>query len=336
MKEITFLKQNAPKWEKYEKLVENSASVKPAELTDMFIELTDDLSYAGTNYGETKTLAYVNSLASRVHHLVYKNKKEPGNRIAHFYAFELPLMFGKYRKQLLYSFIVTAVATLLGIFSQYFDDSFSRLILGDQYVDDTIERIKNGNPLGIYGEKNSFYMFVMIAINNIRVSFVAFVFGLLTAFGTSFLLAFNGIMLGCFFTMLFQYGVGAEAMKVVWIHGTIEISSIVIAGCAGFVLGNSFIFPGTYTRLEALIRAGKDGLKIVIGLVPFFIAAGFLEGFVTRYTKMPLWLSISIIGISFLCIVQYFIVFPYFLGKTYGTKNNAPSIPPLQDSTIKL
>jgi uncharacterized membrane protein SpoIIM required for sporulation len=322
MKEITFLKQNAPKWEKYEKLVENKAPVKPAELTDMFIELTDDLSYASTNYGETKTLAYVNSLASHVHHLVYKNKKESGNRLARFYAFELPLMFGKYRKQLLYSFIVTAVATILGIFSQRFDDSFSRLILGDEYVDNTIERIKNGNPLGIYGEGNSFYMFVAITMNNIKVSFMAFVVGLLTSFGTSFLLAFNGIMLGCFLTMLFQYGAGAEAMKVVWIHGTIEISSIIIAGCAGFVLGNSFIFPGTYTRMEALVRGGKDGMKIVIGLVPFFITAGFLEGFITRYTKMPLWLSLCIIGISFLGMVQYFIVYPFLLQKHHGIKND--------------
>jgi uncharacterized membrane protein SpoIIM required for sporulation len=313
MKEITFLKQNAKKWENYEKAVSDNKPVKPAELTDMFIELTDDLSYANTNYKQSKTNEYVNSLASRIHHLVYKNKKESGNRFIRFYTYELPAMFARYHKNLFYSFLITAVATLIGVLSQIYDDSFARLILSDGYVDETIERIKNGNPIGIYGEHEQFYMFIYITFNNIKVAFTAFVFGLATAFGTSLFLIYNGIMLGCFFTLFYQYGVLEKALKVIWIHGTIEISAIIIAGCAGLVLGNSFIFPKTHTRLQSFVRGGKDGLKIVIGLVPFFIAAGFLESFVTRYTEMHIALSLAIIIGSFLFIVCYFIILPILL-----------------------
>jgi uncharacterized membrane protein SpoIIM required for sporulation len=312
MKEITFLKQNAQKWEGYEKNL-NEKKIDPAELTDMFVELTDDLSYASTNYSKTNTVSYVNSLASRVHHLVYKNKKETGNRFVKFYAYELPAMFGKYHSYLFYSFLVTAVATLVGVVSQLYDDSFVRLILGDYYVDATIERIRKGNPIGIYGEGNQFYMFVAITVNNIKVAFTAFVFGLATAFGTSLMLIYNGIMLGCFFTLFYQFNVIDKALKVVWIHGTLEISAIIVAGCAGFVLGNSFIFPKTHTRMHSFMRGGRDGLKIVIGLVPVFIMAGFLESFVTRYTEMHLALSLTIIISSFIFIVGYFIVYPFYL-----------------------
>lgn len=320
MKEITFLKQNAEKWDGYEKAISNREGVKPAQLTEMFIELTDDLSYANTNYERSKTNEYVNSLTSKVHHLVYKNKKESGNRFVKFYSTELPMMFGRYHKYLFYSFVVTALATLVGVLSQIYDDGFVRLILGDYYVDSTIERIKKGNPIGIYGEGNQFLMFVQITINNIKVSFTAFIFGLATAFGTSFMLLFNGIMLGCFFTLFYQYNVLDKALKVVWIHGTLEISAIIIAGCAGFVLGNSYLFPKTHTRIQAFKRGGKDGLKIVIGLVPVFIMAGFLESFVTRYTEMELWLSFSIIGSSLLFIVFYFIAYPIYLKSKYGLK----------------
>lgn len=313
MKEITFLKQNAEKWENYEKSISNNGQVKPAELTEMFIELTDDLSYANTNYERSKTHEYVNGLTSKVHHLVYKNKKESGNRFVRFYALELPMMFARYHKYLYYSFVVTALATLVGVLSQIYDDGFVRLILGDYYVDTTIERIKRGNPIGIYGEGNQFLMFVQITKNNITVAFTAFVFGLATAFGTSMMLIFNGIMLGCFFTLFYQYNVLDKALKVVWIHGTLEISAIIIAGCAGFVLGNSYLFPKTHTRMQAFKRGGMDGLKIVIGLVPVFIAAGFLESFVTRYTEMELWLSFTIIGSSLLFIVGYFIAYPIYL-----------------------
>ncbi len=317
MKEITFLKQNAAKWEGYEKVLDEKKDVHPAKITEMFIELTDDLSYANTNFDQTNTNLYVNGMASRVHHLVYKNKKETGNRFVTFYTKELPLLFGRYHKQLFYSFIVTAIATIVGVLSQIYDDSFVRLILGDYYVDYTLENIKKGNPLAIYGEENQFLMFVQITINNIRVSFLAFVFGLCTAFGTSFFLAYNGVMLGCFFAMFYQNNVLDKALKVVWIHGALEISAIVIAGCAGFVLGNSFIFPGTHTRMRAFMRGGKDGLKIVIGLVPVFITAGFLESFVTRYTEMHIALSLAIIGLSFAFIIGYFIVLPIYLKKKY-------------------
>jgi len=313
MKEITFLKQNAQKWEEYEKVMDEKQNIHPAKLTDMFIEATDDLAFTNTNYNQSTTNAYVNGIASRIHHLVYKNKKETGNRFVTFYTKELPLLFGRYHKNLFYAFIVTAIATLIGVLSQLYDDSFVRLILGDYYVDYTIENIKKGNALGIYGEGNQFLMFVQITLNNVRVSFIAFVFGLLTAFGTSFFLMYNGIMLGCFFALFYQHNVLTKALKVVWIHGNLEISAIIIAGCAGFVLGNSFVFPKTHTRMQSMMRGGKDGLKIVIGLVPVFICAGFLESFVTRYTEMHWALTAFIIGTSFIFIVGYFIVLPIYL-----------------------
>ncbi len=318
MKEITFLKQNEKKWLDYEQKLKGEEKINPAELTNMFVELTDDLSYSNTNYPQTRTQIYVNSLASKVHHLVYKNRKETGNRFISFFVYEIPMFFSKYHKQLFYSFLIFFVATTLGVVSQLYDDGFVRLILGDGYVDVTIERIKNGNALGIYGEDNQFLMFVFITLNNIKVSFVAFACGMLTAFGTAFFLAYNGVMLGCFFTMFYQYNVLDKALKVVWIHGTLEISAIILAGCAGIVLGNSFIFPQTHTRMHAFKTAMKDGLKIVLGLVPIFIIAGFLESFVTRYTEMHIALSLTIIGLSFAFIIFYFIFLPIYFKRKYS------------------
>ncbi len=72
--------------------------------------------------------------------------------------------------------------------------------------------------------------------------------------------------------------------------------------------------------MQAFKRGGKDGLKIVIGLVPIFIAAGFLESFVTRYTEMGLDLSLTVIILSFLFIVGYFVVLPIHLKNKYKLK----------------
>ncbi|HXU25705.1 MAG TPA: stage II sporulation protein M [Bacteroidia bacterium] len=319
MREITFLKEQASKWQDFEKLL-NEKNANPQKLAGLFIEVTDDLSYARTHYPTSKTTQYLNGLAARVHQEIYKNKKESRGRFFTFWKTEVPLIMFKYRKQLLLSFSIFAIFTLLGFISEIYDENFVRFVLGDGYVDATIERIRKGNPLGIYGEDEQTGMFLRITINNIFVSFIVFVMGLLFSFGTAYQLFRNGVMLGAFQGFFWKYNLFAKSLLVVWIHGTFEISAIIIAGAAGFVLGNSLLYPGTYKRIESLKIGARNSLKIIIGIVPVFIVAGFLESFVTRYTNMPLWLSLFIILGSLTCVVGYFIVYPLYVSKKMSTK----------------
>lgn len=323
VKEITFLKQNAEKWEKIENGINTGSISNPREISEIFIELTNDLSYARTYYPQSKTTEYLNGLTANIHQTIYKNKKEEKGRFKRFWAKEVPGLFGKYHKQLFIAFLVFAVSAVIGFVSQVYNDDFVRLILGDSYVNETLERIKNGNPMGIYGETAEGPMFFVITINNIKVSFIAFIMGMLFSLGTAYLLFTNGIMLGAFHAMFFNHSVFIKSLLVVYIHGTLEISAIIIAGCAGFVLGNSFMFPGTYTRLASFKKGALDSLKIVIALIPVFITAGFFESFVTRYTNMPLWLSLLIIFGSLSFIIWYFIIFPIVLTKKNKYESNA-------------
>ena len=323
MKEITFLKQNSEKWEKYETSLDKKELENPAKVAEMFVELTDDFSYSKSNFTGSKTTSYLNSLTSRVHQLVYKNKSESNKRVFNFWKAELPTIFGKYHHLLLLAFIIGIVGTIIGWVSQLYDDSFVRIIMGDEYVDTTIERIKNGNPIGVYGEMPESFMFFYISINNIKVSFMMFAAGMFFSIGAGLYAIYNFIMLGSFFALFYQYNVLGKALKVIWIHGTIEMSVITIACCAGFILGNSFMFPDTHSRLESFKRGARDGIKIVFGLIPLFICAGFLESFVTRYTEMDLWLSLTIIFGSLTFLVWYFIYLPikYKHNKYATTKN---------------
>ncbi len=75
------------------------------------------------------------------------------------------------------------------------------------------------------------------------------------------------------------------------------------------------MFPGTYTRMQSFKRGAIDSLKITVALIPIFITAGFLESFVTRYTNMPLWLSLLIILSSLSFIIWYFIILPITITK---------------------
>jgi len=306
MKEALFVKQNTEKWQHYDQMQQSN----PDEIANQFIEITNDLAYAKTFYPNSKTTAYLNGLASKLHQSVYKNKKEKTNRFIHFWKIELPLLFLKHRKQIYYAFIFFIISCAIGAISAKYDDTFVRLIMGDGYVNMTNENIAKGDPFGVYKQSNGFLMFTQIGLNNIFVALYTFVMGILFSFGSIVSLFRNGIMLGSFQYFFFSKGLGLQSVLVIWIHGTLEISAIVLAGAAGLVLGNSLLFPKTYTRMQSVIMGAKDGLKMVLGLVPIFIIAAFLESFVTRHTEMPLLLSALILILSAAFIIWYVFIYP--------------------------
>jgi uncharacterized membrane protein SpoIIM required for sporulation len=310
MKEAAFVKHNKPRWEEFESVVQRQQKADPDRIAELFIQVTDDLSFARTRYPNSRTVKYLNAIASKVHTEIYKNRREDKNRFFTFWKYEVPEVMGGIQKPLLYAFIIFVVAGVIGAVSAYYDDTFVRLIMGDGYVNMTLENIKNGNPTKVYAGESELMMFFSITWNNIMVSFRVFVFGVLASIGTGFYLFYNGLMVGTFIMFFATEQQLSQAFPVIMLHGTIELSSIVIAAAAGFTMGNSLLFPGTYARLTSFKMGAMKGLKIIMGLVPFFILAGFIESFVTRYAFMHWSLKAGIIGLSAMLMIYYFVIYP--------------------------
>ncbi len=320
MKEVTFIRRNIEKWKNIEKVVEKAARLSPDQLADAYTDLTADLAFAQTHYPNSRITIYLNNLASALHNEIYRNKKERWSRIITFWMREVPLTMYDARRELLVSFIIFIVSVLIGILSTAYDPDFVRLILGDRYVDMTLNNIANGTPMAVYGSSSETPMFLGITFNNIMVSFYCFVMGIFTSFGTGYVLFTNGIMVGAFQAFFYQHGLLWESSLAIWLHGTLEISAIIVAGAAGLALGNGWLFPGTYSRLESFRRGAKRGMKIVVGTIPIFIMAGFIEGFLTRHTELPDILRLGIILLSLAFIIFYYIYLPN-RKKTWNHRN---------------
>ncbi len=319
MKEAAFVEQNRNQWKQFQDLAAEKNNADPDRLAELFIRITDDLSYSRTFYPKSKTTKYLNTIAASLHNRIYRNRKENKGRLRRFWLFELPLEFASARRQILLSFVIFVVSMLIGIVSSAYDDTFVRLILGDSYVNMTLANIEKGDPMAVYKSMNETDMFFGITFNNIRVSFITFIGGALISIGAVYSLFLNGLMLGAFQYFFVAHGLFWDSAKVIWIHGTIEISSIIIAGAAGLTMGNALLFPGTFTRFQSFRQGAYRGLKLAVGLVPLFIVAGFLESFVTRYASMPWPLSLLIIGSSAIGVIYYIIVYPIILTrKNYG------------------
>jgi uncharacterized membrane protein SpoIIM required for sporulation len=313
LREGLFIKKNKDRWEE----IQDGTTTDPDEMAKNFTQLVDDLAYAKTFYPTSRVTQYINAMASRIFLGIYQNRKEESNRLVKFWKYDVPDTMYRHRLTVLFTLCFFLLFFVVGFFSARQDPPFIREVLGDGYVDLTERNIEEGNPFGIYGDENSLYMFVRIMLNNIRVSFTYFFQGLLLGIPTMMNLGKEAIRLGAFEQMFFAKGLGLQAVVTVLIHGLLELTAIIIACAGGLIMGKSALFPGTISRIDAFRNGTKDGVKLIVALIPIFVIAALLESYVTRYYKMPLAYSISILAVCSLFVLWYFVLYPY---KLYNPK----------------
>lgn len=309
LREGLFIKKNKDRWEQ----VQQGTTTDADETARQFIELTDDLAYAKTFYPNSRTTQYINSLAAKIYLGIYENRREDSSRLLTFWKYDVPQVIYRYRRTILFCLFVFLLFFAVGFFSSLHDETFVREALGEDYVAMTEKNIEEGNPFGVYRSGNSFFMWLGIMINNIMVSLFYFVKGILFGILSLTELIKEAIRLGAFEHMFYAKGLGTQAVITILIHGMLELTAIIIACAAGVIMGKSILFPGTLTRLDALRTGVKDGLKIIIGLMPIFMLAAFFEGFVTRHYQMPLALSLLLLLISGTFVAGYFVIYPVWL-----------------------
>lgn len=325
MREVAFIKQNKEKWLEFEQAIFGKAKKNPDELASLYIHLVNDLSFAQTYYPKSKTVVYLNHLASLTYQKIYKTKREETNRIVHFFKTEVPLIVYQNRRYVLYAFVLFFVFIGIGVLSASQDDTFVRLIMGDQYVNMTLENIEKGNPVAVYKSGSNWGSAIGITLNNLRVGAVSFVLGVFGGLGTVYILFKNSVMLGSFQYFFYERGVFWESVRGIWIHGCMEIFAIVIEAAAGLMFGAALLFPKTFSRAASLKNGFKNGMKVWFSTIPFTIAAGLLEGFVTRYSPvMPRLLNVFIILFTLALISFYYLVYPFIVNKK--TSKNVPAI----------
>jgi uncharacterized membrane protein SpoIIM required for sporulation len=298
MREALFIKKNKERWVKNQHL----PSDDPDEMAKDFTQLVDDLAYSKTFYP--------------------KNRKEESNRLITFWKYDLPLIIRKHHGTILFTFILFLLFFAIGFFTSSQDEEMVRRMFGDGYVDKTIENIKKGNPFGIYESGNPFLSWLHLMIHNIRVMMMGYTSGLFCGVPSMYILSQNAAMVGVFDQLFASQGLGLSFWLVVFVHGTLEMTALIIGAAAGIILGKSFLFPGTIRRWDAFKNGAKDSIKIIVGLLPVLALAAFFEGFITRLYNDISFLTTIIFALSVLFVIWYFILYPIRLQKKLLLKLN--------------
>lgn len=316
MREKQFIKQNIADWEK----LWHKANYP------LLRKVSEHASFARTFYSNRKVSVYLNDLVVSS----WLKKVELGTsrqKSQSFWLHELPLLVHEHRTPLRISFLIFLFAMVVGMISSAVEPSFMTSILGDDYVALTFENIRLGDPMKIYKQKNQIGMAAGITANNLYISLLVYVLGLIGGLGSIGLLISNGVLVGSFQYLFISEGVFRESLLTIWTHGLPEITAIVVSGGAGLTLGKGVISGNS----EKFKKSAKDGFKILLGIVPILIFAGFAEGYLTRFTDAPDALRIGFIVVCLVFILIYFVWYPnvrsqWISNKVVHTRALDPSI----------
>ncbi|CAL2107685.1 stage II sporulation protein M [Tenacibaculum sp. 190524A02b] len=312
MREVAFIKQNKEKWLEFEQVISNNYKKSPDEIADLHIKIMNDLSYAQSFYPKSNVVLYLNKLAKKSYEKIYHTKKQDKNTILQFFFEKIPLLAYKHRKYIYLSFIFFFICFFIGLLSTFNDNGFAREILGDSYIDETLENIESGDALAIYKNGSNWGSFIGIFDNNLRVGLNMFLSGLFIGLGTGYYIVYNGIMVAVFQAFFFQNNTFLDSLKGIWIHGTYEIFAMIIEAAAGYIIGASILFPGSLSRLESFKKGLREAFLIFLSTIPFTFIAAFLEGYVTRYyNEMPTIFCFFIILLCLVSISYYYLILPY-------------------------
>ncbi|MDB2385287.1 stage II sporulation protein M [Polaribacter sp.] len=316
MREVAFIKQNKEKWLEFEQIISKKASATPDTVANLHIKIMNDLVYAQTYYPKSKVTTYLNKLAKASFNTVYDSKRTDRNVLVYFFLEKVPLLAYLNRKYIYLAFIVFFFFFFVGLLSTFNDSEFARQILGNSYVEQTIENIESGDAMAIYKGGTNWGTFIGIYANNQKVGLFMFLSGLFLGLGTGFYIIKNAIMVAVFQAFFYQYNSLFDSLKGIWIHGTYEIFGMIIESAAGYMIGASILFPGSLKRMESFLKGTKNAFYIFLSTIPFTIIAAFLEGYITRYSNvMPTFLCFFIILFSLFSISYYYLYFPFIVAK---------------------
>lgn len=324
MTQEIFIKNNSNTWRELEQLsekinkkgIKSLSSEQVKEFLYVFRQSSHHLSYAKTYYPNSNLVKYLNSLVSRCHNNIYAIKKVSPKNLVNYISHGFPELLSKYKYYIISSFLFFAVGLVVSLILVMINSDNASIFLPQSIIDNV------SNTSASSREWNYPLMSSYIMVNNITVTLKAFVLGITLGIGTIYMLFYNGTILGALTGLIYLYGNPINYWSLILPHGIIELTAIFISGAAGLIIARSLIVPGEYKRFHALIKASKEAIPLILGVVFMLVIAGIIEGFFT-----PLNISAStkllFAAITAVILAIYFsIPYSYKLFKKQNSLSN--------------
>lgn len=255
------------------------------DMATLYRKAVNSLSVAREISLDRALLAYLEALCCRAYLAVYAPQETLHGLIWRYFSVGAPQAIRRSLVPLCLAFLALAVGAVAGYLLFVDDPTWYNTIVpgglagGRGTTSSRAELLEVLYPRsgGAFDDLTAFagYLFS----NNTRVAFFAFALGVFVCLPSFMLSAYQGLILGAFFGLHVDRGLGLDLFAWLSIHGVTELSAIIIATAGGFRLGMAILMPGQRTRQDALRQEGRDAAKLAILAAVMLVAAAFLEGY---------------------------------------------------------
>jgi uncharacterized membrane protein SpoIIM required for sporulation len=261
-------------------------------------------------------VAYLESLCTRAHVVLYGARPTPRGRVVRFVRDDIPKAILRMLPELGLSTALFAVAVAVGFVLVTLDSDWYYTFMGADMASGrdpsaSTEALRNT----IYGTQHgglaNFAAFLFT--HNARISMLAFALGFAAGVPTALLVFTNGLSIGAFIALFHSRGMLVPVLGWLLPHGVPEISAILLCGAAGFHIGRAVVLPGELTVESALMLAGRRAAVVVLGAVILLAYAGLIEG-IFRQTVTDDGTRFLLAAFNVAWMSAWIFVLPFILG----------------------
>lgn len=240
-------------------------------------------------------IAYLESLCARAYLVVYAPQESLGGLMRRLLLHGIPQAVRRSVLPLFIGFLALILGALAGYRLCTNDPSWFYTLVPPEMADQrTPDASTDYLRSTIYGDEGhdsdrlaAFSAFLFS--HNTTIVILIFTLGVFVSLPSFILTFYNGLILGAFFALFHQRGLGYDVFAWLSIHGVTELAAIAIACAGGARLGLAVLLPGARTRKEALRHQAHDAVKLAILAALMLVAAAFIEGFLRQLIQDPFW-----------------------------------------------
>ena len=286
----SYIQSHRPEWGRLEEATAGGSRALGArsgediaETVRLYLRASSHLAEVQTRYHDPSLERYLNGLVARAHGAIYDSAAASGRSFLRFFVTRYRSVF---RRTLPFIAVIAALMAVVLLATDLWVASSREAQAGllPSAARQAIRDAGGGAGAGGPDDLGSAALSALIFQNNVQVSFLAFALGLTFGVGTIWVIASNAVFIGLLAGGFQAAGEGWTFWALVLPHGFLELTAICIAGGAGLRMGWALIEPGDRARVTALGEEARDAVLLILGVIPAFAVAAFIEGFVTGHT----------------------------------------------------
>jgi uncharacterized membrane protein SpoIIM required for sporulation len=311
---LPFVKRRQGRWTRLNQLIVQStrrrlASFTKQELIEysiLYRQAATDLALAKTQQLPDDLVQFLNDLVGRAYHQLYRAETPRLSQITQLLSAEFPYFIRQNGPLILFSLGLLSLGGIFGFCGYLVGPQTVAAIIPEGFVKDLLTQFDRNTWFNDPAVARP-YLSARIMYNNIQVALTAFAGGMLLGVYTVYIVIFNGFLLGVLAAAFLKHHHFWSFWAMILPHGIIELTAIAMAAAAGLILAKTILFPGEYSREDALKIQGTVAVKLALGTVGLLVVAGLIEGFFSTIPVkvIPEWGRLLFAALTAVFMVWY-------------------------------